>query len=236
MDSVMTKERAMEMGLTCRKDEILALPYEELQAGYLMFNIPNPETPNNPNGEGVWGWADPESKARYNDDHYTGKLTVVLCNDPMYYSGVLCEGMEVVVRCNGEHRPILDPEWVQEKLIDTGLYTPPQPEQENDDPASRMREICASALETWGPEAQTLMVFEEMAELQKELCKHARGLGDRSHIAEEIADVEIMLEQMKILHDCEELVKGLKEYKLTRLAIRIAGERNAREKEEADTE
>lgn len=33
------------------------------------------------------------------------------------------------------------------------------------------------ALDTYGAEAQTLMVMEEMAELQKELCKHARGAG-----------------------------------------------------------
>ena len=36
-------------------------------------------------------------------------------------------------------------------------------------------EICKAALEQWGPDAQTLMVFEEMSELQKELCKAARG-------------------------------------------------------------
>ena len=47
-----------------------------------------------------------------------------------------------------------------------------------------------------GPDAQTLMAFEEMAELQKELCKHARGKHNRSAVAEEIADVQIMLEQM----------------------------------------
>lgn len=29
------------------------------------------------------------------------------------------------------------------------------------------------ALDTYGAEAQTLVAFEEMAELEKELCKHA---------------------------------------------------------------
>ena len=37
------------------------------------------------------------------------------------------------------------------------------------------RGIYREALNKWGAEAQTLMVFEEMSELQKELCKHARG-------------------------------------------------------------
>ena len=35
--------------------------------------------------------------------------------------------------------------------------------------------LALAALEKWGADAQTLMVFEEMAELQKELCKNARG-------------------------------------------------------------
>ncbi len=51
------------------------------------------------------------------------------------------------------------------------------------------REILKRAVETYGAQAQTLMVFEEMSELQKELCKHARGKDNREAIAEEIADV-----------------------------------------------
>ena len=53
--------------------------------------------------------------------------------------------------------------------------------------------IYREALNKWGAEAQTLMVFEEMAELQKELCKHTRGRDNREAIAEEIADVQIIL-------------------------------------------
>ena len=72
---------------------------------------------------------------------------------------------------------------------------------------SKPHKIYCEALNKWGAEAQTLMVFEEMSELQKELCKHARGKNNREAIAEEIADVQIMLEQMMILHDCEDLVE-----------------------------
>ena len=61
---------------------------------------------------------------------------------------------------------------------------------------SKPHKIYCEALNKWGAEAQTLMVFEEMSELQKELCKHARGKDNREAIAEEIADVQIMLEQM----------------------------------------
>lgn len=83
------------------------------------------------------------------------------------------------------------------------------------------KELYRRALDAYGAEAQTRMVFEEMAELQKELCKNSRGQYNWRHIAEEIADVEIMLEQMMVLHDCESLVAGYKRYKLDRLEERL---------------
>lgn len=83
------------------------------------------------------------------------------------------------------------------------------------------REVFETALKTWGDEDQTLMVFEEMSELQKELCKHSRGKDNTEQIAEEIADVQIMLEQMIILHDCEEAVKEYRRSKIERLKIRL---------------
>ena len=75
-------------------------------------------------------------------------------------------------------------------------------------------ELYHLALSTYGAEAQTLMVMEEMSELQKELCKHARGKDNQLSIAEEIADV-------LILHDCESIVAQYKLEKLERLENRI---------------
>lgn len=86
-----------------------------------------------------------------------------------------------------------------------------------------VKELYRLALFTYGAQAQTMMVMEEMAELQKELCKHARGKENRAQIAEEIADVQIMLEQMELLHDCEGLVAGFKAQKLDRLEKRLRG-------------
>ena len=83
------------------------------------------------------------------------------------------------------------------------------------------KELYRRAIDTYGPDAQTRMVMEEMAELQKELCKNSRGADNLASIAEEIADVEIMLEQMMVLHDCESLVAGYKKYKLDRLEERL---------------
>ena len=55
----------------------------------------------------------------------------------------------------------------------------------------READIYRAALEKWGADAQTLMVFEEMAELQKELCKNARGKDNRGSIAEELSLIHI---------------------------------------------
>ncbi|MEM0531488.1 hypothetical protein WGC32_14300 [Zongyangia sp. HA2173] len=84
--------------------------------------------------------------------------------------------------------------------------------------------IYKSALNKWGKENQTRMMFEEMAELQKELCKEARGEDNTDAIAEEIADVKIMLEQMTILHNCKDMVEMQMKRKLQRLKERLEGE------------
>ena len=68
------------------------------------------------------------------------------------------------------------------------------------------------------------MVFEEMSELQKELCKFKRGKSNISNIAEEIADVKIMLEQMALAFDIEDKVELQKDLKIKRLEERIKGE------------
>ena len=64
---------------------------------------------------------------------------------------------------------------------------------------------------------QIVVCIEELSELQKELCKHLRNKGDIDHIAEEIADCEIMLKQMKIYFDCCQSVEKWKGSKIKRL-------------------
>nr|DAR58237.1 MAG TPA: nucleoside triphosphate pyrophosphohydrolase [Caudoviricetes sp.] len=81
--------------------------------------------------------------------------------------------------------------------------------------------ICQAALETFGKELQVTMAIEEMSELTKELCKRCRGRDNVEAFAEEIADVEIMLQQMVMLFDCAGQVETFRRYKLERLAGRI---------------
>ena len=94
---------------------------------------------------------------------------------------------------------------------------------------TRENEILLSALTKWGAGMQTVMVFEEMAELQKELCKSLRGQDNRGYIAEEIADVRIMLDQMVILHDCAEDVDAWRKVKLGRLEKRLSAQEGDKE-------
>ena len=86
------------------------------------------------------------------------------------------------------------------------------------------KESLSAALETFGAEMQTLMVMEEMAELTKELCKHARGADNTDAIAEEMADVYIMLSQMELLHGVEDRVIWWYNAKLARLEERLRNE------------
>ena len=65
------------------------------------------------------------------------------------------------------------------------------------------------------------MLFEEMAELQNAVCKQMRGRVTNIDIAEEVADVEIMLEQMKLIFSIENDVEEWKCCKIRRLAKRL---------------
>jgi len=46
---------------------------------------------------------------------------------------------------------------------------------------------------------QFIMAIEEMSELTKEITKALRGYSRRDNVIEEIADVEIMLAQLKVV-------------------------------------
>lgn len=59
------------------------------------------------------------------------------------------------------------------------------------------KEFYKKVVDTYGNQ-QVIVAIEELSELQKELCKALRNNANYDNIVEEIADVEIMLEQMKI--------------------------------------
>ena len=84
--------------------------------------------------------------------------------------------------------------------------------------------ICQLAVNVYGKTSQCTVCMEEMAELTKELSKNLRGQDNAAHIAEEIADVEIMLEQLKVIFRNRALVDRIRAGKLVRLSDRITGE------------
>jgi NTP pyrophosphatase (non-canonical NTP hydrolase) len=65
-------------------------------------------------------------------------------------------------------------------------------------------QIYRTAIYAWGAENQEKMVVEEMSELTKEICKHWRGRDNLDAIADEIADVTIMLEQLRLIYGGKE--------------------------------
>ena len=82
--------------------------------------------------------------------------------------------------------------------------------------------IMLDALEHYGNNPQVDMAIEEMSELTKELLKNRRGKENRSDIAMEMADVYIMLEQLKFIFGIDETeLKVNAEFKLQRLNKRL---------------
>lgn len=83
--------------------------------------------------------------------------------------------------------------------------------------------IYKRAIKKWGINAQILMAIEETTELNFLLIKKLRENTDVDNwqIAEEVADVEIMLEQIKIIFDFHSEVDGIKNNKLARLGERL---------------
>ena len=84
-----------------------------------------------------------------------------------------------------------------------------------------LSELLREALEKWGYATQMLIWVEEMAELTKELVKRDRivcGSSDEK-IAEELADVDLCLDQMKMLYPKYKQYKAQKVQRLRRLVL-----------------
>ena len=82
--------------------------------------------------------------------------------------------------------------------------------------------IYKEAIRKWGVDKQCLKAIEEMSELTKELCKIGIGQGDTEALADEIADVTIMLEQLRMIYDLNDKVCAHMDYKVRRLQSRAS--------------
>ena len=92
----------------------------------------------------------------------------------------------------------------------------------NIDYAARIA-VYKSAIARNGVLLQLIVALEELSEAQKEICKYLRDDGSEEHIAEEIADATIMLEQLRIIFDVNDRVCEYMDAKVQRLADRVNG-------------
>lgn len=74
--------------------------------------------------------------------------------------------------------------------------------------------ICKKAVETFGAAIQQVVAMEEMGELIQAISKSIRC--KTNNVEEEIADVEIMLMQLRLIFNNEK-VEEIKQAKLKRL-------------------
>lgn len=88
-------------------------------------------------------------------------------------------------------------------------------------PYEEREKIYMRAVMRYGADAQAVVAIEELSELQKEICKYFRGRDNRDQVAEEIADVSIMLEQLKIIFDNGGLVEWWIGKKVERLLEKV---------------
>lgn len=79
-------------------------------------------------------------------------------------------------------------------------------------------EIEKRAIRTYGENSQVDKAIEEMSELTKALLKYRVGFATLDEIREEVADVQIMLEQLRMLYGS---TGDMEKYKLNRLWVRM---------------
>lgn len=84
-----------------------------------------------------------------------------------------------------------------------------------------LNELLELNIATNSPLIEKVVAIEELSELTKEITKDIRGITNYKNIAEEMADVEIMLEQLKIIYSNKDLVGRYKVEKLQRIRERL---------------
>ena len=89
-------------------------------------------------------------------------------------------------------------------------------------PYEARKEIYQKALSKFGLLSQMVVALEELSECQKEICKCMRGIADLDHLAEEIADATIMLEQMRLYLNLNDAVSQKMDEKVLRLEEKIS--------------
>ena len=86
--------------------------------------------------------------------------------------------------------------------------------------------IFTAAIKKWGKELQCIVAIEELAELQQAVTKQIRhervgqydAIATREHLAEEIADARLMIDQVEYMYGLNVLTNDFYGLKFRRLA------------------
>lgn len=96
-----------------------------------------------------------------------------------------------------------------------------------------MEEVYKRIIAWYGRKAQTIKACEELSELMDVLCKGLNKKMDLEALAEEMADVQVMIEQLKIIYNIpEEKLARIRKEKIERTQCRMAAEVNWQVSEE----
>ena len=94
---------------------------------------------------------------------------------------------------------------------------------QNEVPYAERLLVYQAAIQKWGIALQIIVAIEEMSELTKELCKDRRSKLVRESLIDEIADVTIMMEQLRVIFGINEEVCRRMDAKVRRLKDRVEG-------------
>ena len=83
------------------------------------------------------------------------------------------------------------------------------------------KRVYEKAIAKFGCKMQATVAIEEMSEVIKEITKALRGELNREHLAEEIADAKIMLEQMTQMFNINDSVCCWMDYKIAALKRKV---------------
>lgn len=89
---------------------------------------------------------------------------------------------------------------------------------------SKIKKVLQMALQKYGEAAQNVIAIEEMSELTKAICKATRfySNNEREAIIKEIADVELCLQSLKMIHQVkDDEINSIKIKKIDTLEERI---------------
>ena len=94
------------------------------------------------------------------------------------------------------------------------------------------KSVIENALDKWGSMSELVVTIEELSELQKEVTKQIRNEGKMENLVEEMADVYIVMEYLKLIFAInDEDIKTEIAFKIGRLMSRL-GEENEQQKGE----